>query len=54
MRKANKKSQEKEARRAWKKTAVVVGFVCVGVVAVVIAMNPDGLPVHSNASEPTG
>ena len=54
MGKVNKKSEEKEVRGARKKTVVMAGLLCVGVVAAVIAMNPDHLLVHSDVSEPRG
>jgi len=45
---------KKDSGGGQRKAAVVVGLVCVGVVAAVVAMNSGNLSVHSDVSEPTG
>ncbi|MBN1856616.1 MAG: hypothetical protein JW846_06675 [Dehalococcoidia bacterium] len=49
-----KEPQDKKSGKSQRKTAIIVGLVCVGVVAAVVAMNSDRLSVHSAASTPTG
>lgn len=44
--------KKKESGGAQRKAAVIVGLVCVGVVAAVVAMNADRLSVHSDVSDP--
>jgi hypothetical protein len=49
-----KEPQEKKPGKSQRKTVVVVGLVCIGVVAAVVAMNLDRLAAHSDGSGPTG
>lgn len=49
-----KEPQEKRPGKSQRRTALVVGLACIGVVAAVVAMNFDRLAAHSDGSEPTG
>jgi hypothetical protein len=57
--KADKESRKEPQKKnesggSQRKAAVIVGLVCVGVVAAVVAMNADRLSVHSDVSDPVG